>query len=143
ELYDADATASFGATTPRLINVSVRKQINAGETLTAGFVIGGNNSRTVLVRAVGPGLAAFGVPGTMADPQLALFSGGTQIAANDDWGGDAQLVSASASVGAFALSAANSKDSVLLVTLAPGAYTATVKSASGSGQALVEVYEVP
>lgn len=139
EIYDLGAT--FNATTPRLINVSVNKAMAAGETLIAGFVIAGDTARTVLIRAVGPGLAAFGVPGTMTDPALALFSGSTQIADNDNWGGDAQVSAAFTQVGAFGLNA-TSKDAVLLVTLAPGAYTAQVKG-TAAGLALVEVYEVP
>ena len=143
ELYDASPTSSFGASTPRLVNVSVRKQIDAGGTLTAGFVVGGNTARTVLVRAIGPGLAAFGVTGTMPDPQLGLFSGGSQVAANDNWGGDAQLTAAANAVGAFGIADAASKDAILLITLAPGSYTAEVRGAGGGGGALVEVYEVP
>jgi len=145
ELYDATATDTFGASTPRLVNVSVRKQIDAGSSLTAGFVVGGNTARTVLVRAIGPGLAAFGVAGTLADPQLALFAGTAKIAENDNWGGDSQLTGAGSGVGAFAIANASSKDAMLLITLAPGNYTAQVSGVTGSGggSALVEVYEVP
>ncbi|MSU50763.1 MAG: hypothetical protein EXS37_17035 [Opitutus sp.] len=143
ELYDATATASFSAATPRLVNVSVRKQIGATEILTAGFVVGGNTARTVLVRAIGPGLAAFGVSGTIPDPQLTLNSGALQIAVNDNWGGDSQLTAAGGAVGAFAIANAASKDAILLITLAPGAYTAEVKGIGGGGSVLVEVYEVP
>ncbi len=146
EIYDATPTAAFTATTPRLINVSVRKQIDAGTTLTAGFVvgpIGGTVARTVLVRAIGPGLAAFGVPGTMPDPKLELFSGTSVIAANDNWGGDAQLTAAGSAVGAFSIADPASKDAMILITLAPGNYTAQVSGVAAGGVALVEVYEVP
>jgi hypothetical protein len=143
ELYDASPTASFGASTPRLINVSVRKQMDASETLFVGFVVGGNTARTVLVRAIGPGLGVFGLTGTMNDPQLALFTGSSQITANDDWGGDSQVTAAGSAVGAFAIADRASKDAMLLVTLAPGSYTAQVKGTGGGGQALVEVYEIP
>ena len=127
------------------MNVSVRKQIDAGGSLTAGFVVGGNTARTVLVRAIGPGLAAFGVNGTMADPQLALFSGATKIAENDNWAGDPQLTNAGNAVGAFALANAAGKDAMLLITLAPGSYTVQVGGVAGTagGSALVEIYEVP
>ena len=146
ELYDATAAASFTAATPRLINVSVLKQIPANGILTVGFVIGGATAKTVLIRAVGPTLGAppFNVGGVMADPQLTLFSGQTAIATNDNWGGDPQLTTAGNVVGAFAFSGATSKDAMLLVTLAPGAYTAQASGVAGSaGIALVEVYEVP
>jgi RecB family exonuclease len=79
----------------------------------------------------------------MPDPQLALFSGSTQIASNDNWGGDPQLAATAASVGAFALPSATSKDAMLLVTLAPGQYTAQVSANGAAGQVIVEVYDVP
>ncbi|MBI5769878.1 MAG: right-handed parallel beta-helix repeat-containing protein [Verrucomicrobia bacterium] len=145
ELYDATPAASFAASTPRLINVSVLKQISAGGSLTAGFVIAGSGSRQVLVRAVGPALSAapFSVSGAMADPQIALFNGPAQITANDNWGGGAGLASAFSAVGAFALPA-GSRDAALLSGLGPGNYTAQVTGAAGAGGwVLVEVYEIP
>lgn len=144
ELYDATPAASFSAATPRLINVSVRKQIGAGEILTAGFVIGGQTSRTVLVRAIGPGLAPFGVASPMADPRLVLFNAiPAKIAENDNWGGSAQLTTTGEGVGAFPIDLPGSRDAMLLLTLAPGNYTAQVSGVTGGGEVLVEVYEVP
>jgi hypothetical protein len=108
-----------------------------------GFVVGGSASAKVLVRGIGPTLGAFGVPGTVDDPQLTLFNSSVKIGENNDWGGTAPLTAAFASVGAFALPA-TSKDAALLVTLAPGNYTAQVTGFNGTtGVALVEVYEVP
>lgn len=144
ELYDATSITAFPAATPRLINVSVRKQIDAGAVLTAGFVIGGSTAKTVLVRAIGPGLGVFGVPGVMADPRLELFNSNTvTIASNDNWGGDPQKAQACARVGAFAIENSASADAMLLVTLVPGTYTAQVRGVTGGGMALVEVYDVP
>ncbi len=143
EIYDASPAASFSATTPRLVNVSVLK--NIGTSLTAGFVVGGNASRTVLIRAIGPTLAGFGVGGTVADPQLALFNAtSAKIGENDNWGGSAALTAVFDSVGAFRLSPATSLDAALVLTLAPGNYTVQVSGVGGTtGAALVEVYEVP
>lgn len=148
EIYDATPAGTFNANTPRLIDVSVLKQLAAGSTISAGFTIGGTTSKTVLVRAVGPGLAAFGVTsGFTADPHLTLFnlnvSPAVKIAENDNWGGDPQLLTAMASVGAFALDPA-SKDAVLLLTLPPGSYSAVTDGLNNSsGLVLVEVYDVP
>ncbi len=143
EIYDATPAANFTATTPRLLNVSVRKHL--GTSLTAGFVLGGGSPTKVLIRAVGPGLAAFGVEGTVVDPQLTLFnSSSVRIDSNDNWGGSAALTAAFASVGAFALPGATSRDAALLVTLPPGGYSVQVTGvANTTGTALVEVYEVP
>jgi len=144
ELYDATSITGFPAATPRLINVSVRKQIEAGTALTAGFVIGGSTAKTVLVRAIGPGLGVFSVPGVMADPRLELFNAtSVTIASNDNWGGDPQLRQACARVGAFDIFNSASADAMLLITLIPGAYTAQVRGVTGGGTALVEVYDVP
>ncbi|MBI5766333.1 MAG: hypothetical protein HZA93_00950 [Verrucomicrobia bacterium] len=145
ELYDSTPQGAFSATTPRLVNVSVLKQINAGETLTAGFVIGGTGSKRVLIRAVGPGLTPLGVGGVLADPQLSLHRSGsaTPLTSNDNWAGDPILSAAFNSVGAFALPPA-SFDAAILATLQPGAYTAQASGAGPTaGLALVEVYELP
>ena len=111
----------------------------------AACTIGGSTARTVLIRAVGPGLGALGVPSTMPDPQLVLnASAGGVVGTNAAWGGDPQIATASANVGAFSLGSATSLDSVLLITLAPGGYSAVASSVSGAaGTCLIEVYEVP
>lgn len=144
EAYDADT----GLPTARLINISARTQVGLGENiLIAGFVIDGTASKTVLIRGVGPGLVQFGLSATavLTDPQLRLFSGaGQSLQENNDWGGGADLTSAFARVGAFALPATTSKDAALLVTLSPGGYTAQVSGTGNTtGVALIEVYEVP
>ncbi len=144
EIYDATPAAGLTATTPRLLNVSILRFVDANTSLTTGFVLHGQTARTVLVRAIGPGLqAAFGVGDTMADPQLTLFgASATKIGVNDNWGGETPLRVVSAAVGAFAIQNPASRDAMLLMTLAPGAYTAEVKG-SGGGNVIVEVYEVP
>ncbi len=130
----------------RLANLSVRTVAGSGDaTLIAGFALGGAESATVpkplLVRAVGPTLAAFGVGNTLADPALTLAPlGRAALATNDDWGGTAALKNAFASVGAFAFANDSSRDAALLANPAPGTYTATVSG--GNGAALVEVYDL-
>ncbi len=142
EVYDATPAGAYTLATPRLINCSVLKQVGNG--FTVGFVIGGSTSRTVVVRAVGPGLAAVGVTaGFVPDPRLALFVGSLPISTNDTWGGTAALSSAFTQVGAFQIPAM-SLDAALLATLPPGQYSAQVSAPAGTnGLVLVEVYEVP
>ncbi len=144
EIYDG-AAGTFSAGAPRLVNVSVLQNIAANSTLTLGFTVGGSAPLKVLIRAIGPGLAQLGVPGPMADPQLTLFNSASQvIKSNDNWSGDADIAAAEVQTGAFAISNTASKDAMLLVTLAPGGYTAQATGVGGSsGFAIVEVYEVP
>jgi cyclophilin family peptidyl-prolyl cis-trans isomerase len=148
EIYDATPSGSLTASSPRLINVSARTQAGVGDnTLFAGFVVGGDTAKTVLIRATGPALTQFGVSGVLADPKLQLRTGGSNpvlIAENDNWGGDPQISAAGNAVSAFPLTNGASTDSALLVTLPPGSYTAQVSGADGgTGVALVEVYDVP
>jgi hypothetical protein len=145
EVYDA--TASYTVTSPRLVNLSCLNLIAKSGSLTAGFVIGGATAKTVLVRATGPALTAFGVTGVMPDPQIVLQnSAGATLASNAGWGGDPQITAAgnATTATAFALTNPSSLDSAVLLSLPPGGYTATVTSVSSAGgSALVEVYEVP
>lgn len=143
ETYDADLWG-----TARLVNISARTWVGQGEdNLIAGFVVSGSNPKTVLIRAVGPGLVQFGVSGVLADPILQVFRSGEQehLYQNDDWQttSSSQLVASAAdATGAFEL-AEGSKDAALLVKLLPGLYSAVVSGTNHqTGVALVEVYEV-
>lgn len=155
---DATGTAlvevyELGPTAPRLVNLSTRAFVGTAEgILIPGVVVGAaagmpGSVPVLLVRAVGPGLAAFGLRDTVALPELTVRSAdGTIIARNLGWQGapnrDA-LVAATSAVGAFPLDPA-SADSALLLALPPGAYTLQVRGADqGTGIALVEVYELP
>ena len=146
EVYDLTTSASYTATTPRLISLSARVQVGTGDNiLIAGFVIGGSSAKTMLIRASGPALDQFNVPGTLPDPLLTLYrSDSTVMVTDNGWGGDPQIVSTAVAVQAFTWTSASSKDSALLITLPPGLYSAGISGASGdTGVALVEVYEVP
>jgi hypothetical protein len=148
EIYDASPSGSFTSGGTRLTNLSARVNVGTGaNVLFAGFVIGGDSALTVLIRASGPAIAAapFDVPGTLPDPQLTLQnpSTGAVYAFNSSWGGDAEISSTAAAVGAFAWDVPTSHDSALLITLPPGSYTAAAAGTSGdTGVAIVEVYEV-
>jgi hypothetical protein len=129
----------------RLVNLSVRANAGAGsDGLIVGFVVDGAANKEVLIRGVGPSLRDFGVIDAMADPRLALYSGATLAAANDDWitNENALVIEGvSAGVGAFGLRERGA-DAALMTTLKSGAYTAQVSSKDASqGVALVEVYD--
>jgi hypothetical protein len=129
--------------TTRLINLSARGVAGTGaDALIVGFVTSGPASMQLLIRGIGPALAAFGVVDPLADPQLNLYDGSEALlATNAGWGGDPSLAAAFAQTGAFSLPS-NSADSALLVSEADGAYTAQVDALSGSpGDALAEVYD--
>ncbi len=139
ELYDTGT-----GNTPRLVNVSARNQVGTGDNiLIFGFFVDGTGSKNLLIRAVGPRLADLGVSGVLADPRFEVFRAGATaaVASNDNW--DASLAGTFASVGAFALTA-GSRDAALVTALTPGSYTVQVSGVNnGTGEALVEIYELP
>lgn len=126
---------------PRFAALSARNRVGTdADILIAGLSVAGAGSKRLLVRGIGPGLSAFGVPECLADPAIRVFSDQTLVAENDNW--DAGLAPAFAQVGAFSLTR-DSRDAALLVTLAPGNYTVQVAGVADQvGEALVEVYEV-
>ncbi|BET69265.1 hypothetical protein ASA1KI_41830 [Opitutales bacterium ASA1] len=144
EVYEVDAPSSAP---DRLLNISTRADVGLGDAvMIPGFVVGGTVARTFLIRAVGPSLSGYGVENFLSDPRLQLFAGTKAILSNDDWtdAPDAEALSdATTAVGAFELEA-DSADAAMLVVLMPGDYTAQATGADGgTGNVLVEVYEVP
>jgi len=151
------APSTSGAT--RFINIASRAQVGTGaNVLIAGFVIGGTGTKSLLIRGVGPGLAPYGVTGTLADPALSLYTGGATPAlvsgaSNTGWktspnsSATAQAAITAAIGGGIPNTASDSAllfgtTGAPLAGLAPGAYTAQVAGASSdSGVALVEVDE--
>lgn len=131
-----------------LVNVSTRAYVGSGaQQLIGGFIIGGSNSKKMLIRAIGPTLSQYGVNNSISDPKITLFklsgSSNTQIAFNDNWGTGTDSASAAdmAAAGAFTLPA-GSRDAGLVMSLSPGNYTANVEGVNGAiGTALIEAYE--
>ena len=140
ELYDTGTGNS-----PRLVNVSTRNEVGVGDNiLIFGFFIDGTGSKNVLIRAVGPTLGTLGVNGVLLDPRFEVLRTGsaTVEASNDNW--SAALAPTFSAVGAFPLGA-NSRDAALVTSLAAGnSYTVQVSGVNNTtGEALVEIYEVP
>jgi len=127
---------------PTLSNLSTRSNVLTGDNvLIGGFVIGGTTHKTVVVRGIGPSLASFGVSNPLGNPTLQLFrsSDNAMIGTNDDWGSAANAAQISAS----GYAPSNPLESAILVTLAPGAYTAIVSGAGGgTGVGMFEVFEL-
>ena len=137
EVYDLDSGP--GST---LLNISTRGQVGVDpNALIGGFFVGGTDSKQILVRAIGPSLAAANVPNPLADPTLEFFNGqGTKIDSNDDWMNSPQKTQIQAS----GLAPTNAKESAILQTLAAGPYTAVVRGVNGgTGVGSVEVYQLP
>jgi len=135
EIFEVDTPAS------PLSNLSSRGQVGTGNDVTiGGFVIQGTSPQTVVIRARGPSLAAAGVSSPLANPTLQLFSGTVLMETNDDWGSAANA----AAIQSSGYAPSNAQESVILVTLNPGAYTAIVSGVGGAtGVAIIEIFALP
>jgi hypothetical protein len=104
-----------------------------------GFIITGSAPKHVLIRAIGPSLAGFGVPDVLTNPALELHGPGEFVTmTNDNWR-DTQETA----INATGIAPTNNLESAIDVTLAPGAYTAVVRgNGNTSGVALIEVYDL-
>jgi cyclophilin family peptidyl-prolyl cis-trans isomerase len=137
EVYDLDSGP--GST---LLNISTRGQVGTDpNALIGGFILGGTESKTILVRAIGPSLTPFGVPNALTDPTLDFFnSQGTPIDSNNDWVDSPQK----SQIQNSGLAPTNTKESAIVQLLPAGAYTAVVHGVNGgTGIGSVEVYQLP
>jgi sugar lactone lactonase YvrE len=133
ETYDADKTANS-----KLANISTRGFVQTGSNvMIAGLIPQGNHPTKMIVRAIGPSLAAFGITNALPDPTLELHdASGAIIASNDDW-----RVGHEAEIASTGLPPTNDKESAIVGIFPPGNYTAIVQGKDGStGVALVEAY---
>jgi hypothetical protein len=158
EVYDVSKNST------RLTNLSTIAQIaNAGDLLIPGIVIQGTAPRTLLVRAVGPGLSDFGIPANavVTDPLVSVLNAaGNTVDTNNNWtqGGAATLTAVFPAVGAFPLKTTNPGDAALVTAITAGNYTLQAGAApinpnapvnpnaapvNATGTVIVEVYEVP
>jgi|GEM_PF-875502 len=137
EVYDLDSGP--GST---LLNLATRGRVDLEpNVLIGGFFLGGTESKRVLARAVGPSLAAAGVPNPLADPTLALHDGnGTLLVSNDDWGTSPDQ----AEIQASGVAPTDPKESAVLRILPAGPCTAIVRGVNNTtGVASVEIYQLP
>jgi hypothetical protein len=131
-----------------LTNISTRGPVQTGNNvMIGGFIISGSTPKTVLVRARGPSLTAFGVANPVANPTVSLYSGTTVIASNDNWASPVTVAGGSAPASQAAIQATlqaptNSLESAILTTLPPGTYTAIMSGVGGTGVGIVEVLEI-
>lgn len=137
----ATATATpFHGRRPRLLNFSTRMRVSAGfDVGIGGFIVSGTVPKPVLIRAIGPSLASSGVTNPLGDPVLELHGpNGFATIMNDNWRQTQET-----EIQATGIPPVNDLESAILVTLAPGPYTAIVRSdGDSSGVALVEAYDL-
>ena len=126
----------------QLINISTRMWVDTGEGVAiGGFIVSGTGPKKVIIRALGPSLAALGVPGTLPANTLELHNSSGTLATNTGW--TTASMTQQQAIMDSGLAPGDPRESAMVKTLNPGAYTAIVKGVGGqAGVALVEVYDL-
>lgn len=139
EIYDLGTASLDSSSVSHLANISTRGTVlTADNVMIGGFIISGANTK-ILARAIGPSLAAQGVASALQDPMLELHdSSGATVFSNDDWRSTQQD-----QIIATTIPPSDDRESAIVATLQPGAYTAVVRGKDDStGVALVEIYSL-
>ncbi len=135
---DGSDIGAFEFATASLGNLSTRLNVGMGErALIGGFIIIGTDTQMVLVRGLGPSLAASGVQSPLADPVLEVYSStGALVSMNDNWKDTQQ-----AAIQGTMLAPTNDAEAAVLLTLGPGQYTAILRGKNNTtGVGLFELY---
>ncbi|XOV89504.1 MAG: peptidylprolyl isomerase [Pseudomonadota bacterium] len=134
EIFEVSATGET-----RLQNIATRGFVGTGDNvMIAGVIIAGTEPKAVVIRAKGPSLEGQGVPNSLANPELRIFSGATSIEYNDNWQAHQNNVLIPVD-----LKPTDANEAAIYTVLPPGAYTAIVSGVGNtSGVGLVEVFEI-
>ena len=122
-------------------NISTRLRVLGGDNaLIGGLIATGTGGKRVIIRAIGPSLTDFGVPGALANPTLDLFQGSTLLLSNDDW----NISTQQAEIANTGLAPGNTAESAIIWTLLPGQnYTAVVRGINGTtGIGVVDAFDL-
>jgi hypothetical protein len=133
EVYQLGNNAGSG-----LVNLSTRGRVGLGDDMMiAGFILTGDHSTRVIVRAIGPSLSESHISLPLADPELELYDeNGSLIFQNDNWRDEQET-----QIVASGMAPSAEKESAIIITLPAGNYSAVVRGVGGTeGVALVEIY---
>ena len=125
----------------RLANISTRGEVGTGDdVLISGFIVGDVANATIVIRALGPSLVAFGVSDPLPDPTLTVYdANGAAIATNNDWQDEVNALDLSKNE----LVPSDPLEAATILFLPAGSYTTIVSGvAGGTGVGLVEVYDL-
>jgi hypothetical protein len=124
----------------KALNISTRLRVEIGDkAMIGGFIATGNASKSLVLRGIGPSLAKSGIGDLLADPVVTLYAADqTVIFQNDNWKEGPQR----SQIEGTTFQPSDDRESVMLVSVAPGNYTAILSGAGQTtGVGLVEVYD--
>jgi len=123
----------------RLVNIATRTRVGTGEdVMIAGFTTVGGAPSRLLIRGLGPSLAAFGISSPLPNPYLTVNDANGTIATNDNWKSDQQVL-----INSTGLPPSNDLEAAYVGQFPPGAYTAILRDANNAtGVGVIEVYKL-
>jgi hypothetical protein len=151
-LGSASTASSFTVgNNAQLLNVSTRLPVGLDDNaLIEGFIVQGpvGSTKKIIVRAIGPWLANFGITDALANPTLAIYNSNNEVvASNNDWKntqlGGLITSDQSTEITATGLAPDEDLESAIIVNLAPGNYTAVVRGVGNTvGTGVVDAYDL-
>lgn len=136
-LVDLYELATFG---PIFNNLSARGFVGTdNNVLIGGLVVGTGEPPVIVLRAIGPSLAAAGIAQPLQDPTLELRdANGALISFDDNWKDHTPT-----GVKATLLAPSDDREPAIVASLATGNYTAVVRGKNRTtGVALIEAYRL-
>ncbi|MEN3370959.1 MAG: hypothetical protein V7609_3102 [Verrucomicrobiota bacterium] len=140
------ASQTFTVTSPaptptpaQSLNISTRVRTELGDrAMIGGFIITGNAPKSVVIRGLGPSLASFNLSDLLPNPQLELKGPNNNLLfLNKDWKDSQRSL-----IEGTNFQPKDDRESVIVISLNPGAYTAILSGEGGTtGIGLVEVYD--
>ncbi|MFA5264905.1 MAG: hypothetical protein WC378_13865 [Opitutaceae bacterium] len=142
EVYEMPGTGDA-----KVVDVATRALVGVGNNgLFAGFIIDcpAGQIKSVLLRGIGPSLAAQGVPNALQDPTFRVYNmnvfPAVVIATSDDWVTEATA----ARVANQSYVPSSPREAATVIDLPAGIYTVILEPKNGvPGIGMVEVYELP
>jgi hypothetical protein len=124
----------------KALNISTRLKAGPGDNaMIGGFIIQGSESKTVVLRGIGPSLSNSGISGALIDPVLSLYTGNGSLFWFDDNWRDSQQDQ----IQATGLQPSDDLEAATIQTLQAGPYTAVLAEKNQiPGVGLVEIYDV-
>jgi hypothetical protein len=140
-VFNVFGSCSAGPAPAEALNISTRLRVEIGDNaMIGGFIITGNDPKTVVLRGIGPSLADLGISDVLTDPVLELRgANGATIYSNNNWRDDPAQA---ALIQGTIYQPGDDREAVMIMTLQPGAYTAILTGINQTtGVGLVEAYD--
>jgi hypothetical protein len=129
----------------KLLNLSSRARVlNGDQKSIAGFIIVGSQGTAVLVRGIGPSLAANGVPGALEDPVIELYQGNTLLKTNDNWKvSDQTGIPQEVEIKNTGIPPTDDRESAIFLPSEAGTYTVVLRGKNNAtGVGVIEIYDL-